>query len=512
MKRTHLYLFIILVAGVAFITNCANKKASPSTINQPPTKTSSVSKPESSRKVKITDADLNWTSQTTSPNTITYGYLEKEPEYKLAQTTDIFEEQNTNSMIESKLFKRVEAAYSKRDQDQFLALYKFFLDSFPQSRRKTLLNEYLNNFFYSETLDSVKLRGSLLEIELPAAKDWSELDQYFEDLAEKGIASVQLDLIQITETPIFLFSNHFKKQGYYFYVKNRPLIDDILEKLVNIAHKNRLKILISLPLRHHPQIGHNSVLLMDEKWSAIQNETRPNRKLDLLNSATKGFLTSIINSLLASKVDGIVFKDDFTYDITDGFSKAAIESYQVATGRKIIFNDMFVPINVANDEEIGILTTDEFMNVAMWRSREIKQLIWDIVSRIRRVRTDFMIGLDVVPEMVLDEKVSVKWHSTGLRFLKDLDIDFFKLKWKKFNTDTETDSKTYKKALSALSEMSKKAVIYTKIPFNDQRRNVILLNEKISEVVKLQEDYKNTKTAIGGVNRLQKYDLIGVYD
>ena len=80
------------------------------------------------------------------------------------------------------------------------------------------------------------------------------------------------------------------------------------------------------------------------------------------------------------------------------------------------------------------------------------------------------------------------------------------------DTDTEADSETYKKALTALSEMSKKAVIYTKIPFNEQRKNVILLNEKISEVVKFQEDYKNTKTAIGDVNRLQKYDLIGVYD
>ncbi|MBT4289467.1 MAG: hypothetical protein HOD92_19240 [Deltaproteobacteria bacterium] len=512
MKRTNLYLFIILVTGLAFITDCANKKNSPTPINQPPRKTSSANQPESNRKIEITEADLNWKSQTNSSNTITSGYLEKEPEYKLAQTNDALEEQNTGSMIESKLFKRVEAAYSKRDQDQFLALYKFFLDSFPQSRRKILLNEYLNNFFYSETLDSVNLRGSLIEIELPAAKDWSELNQYFEDLAEKGIASVQLDLVQTTETPIFLFSNHLKKQGYYFYVKNRPLIDDILEKLVNIAHKNRLKILISLPLRHHPLIGHSSVLLMDEKWSAIQNETRPNRKLDLLNKAAKGFLNPIINSLLASDVDGIVFKDDFTYEITDGLSRAAIGNYQVATGRKIIFNDLFVAVNVVNDEEIGVLTTDEYINVAMWRTREIKQLLWDIVSRIRRLRADFLIGLDVVPEMVLDEKVSVKWHSTGLRFLKDLDIDFFKLKWKKFNTDTEADSETYKKALTALSEMSKKAVIYTKIPFNEQRKNVILLNEKISEVVKFQEDYKNTKTAIGDVNRLQKYDLIGVYD
>jgi hypothetical protein len=509
MKLINYYLIIFLINVLVLISGCTNKTPLSS---QPVSETKPLNQLKADRKVKITDVDLNWKSEPTNSNTINSGYLEKEPEYKLAETTDVLEEQNTGSMIESKLFRRVEAAYAKRDQDQFLALYKFFLDSFPQSKRKILLNEYLNNFFYSETLDSVKLRGSLIEIELPAAKDWNELDKYFEDLAEKGIASVQLEMIQLTETPIFLFSNQLKKQGYYFYVKNRPVVDDILEKLVYIAHKNRLKVLISLPLRHHPMIGHNSVLLMDEKWSAIQNETHPNRKLDLLNNAAKDFLTAIIDSLMASEVDGVVFKDDFTYDITDGFSKAAIDNYQISTGRKIIFNDMFVPINVSNDAEIGVLTTEKYMNVAMWRTREIKQLLWDIVSHIRRIRSEFIIGLDVVPEMILDEKISIKWHSTGLRFLKDLDIDFFKLKWKKFDTEIEADSEVYKKALSALVSISEKAVIYTKIPFSEQRKNVILMNDKISEVVKLQEDYKNTKTAIGNVNRIRHYDLIGVYD
>lgn len=510
MKLINYCLLFFFIIVLVLISGCTNKTPSSNQLSQSVAKPNN--QPKVDRKVEITENDLNWKSESTNSTTINTGYLEKEPEYKLAQETDALEEQNTGSMIESKLFKRVEAAFAKRDQDQFLALYKFFLDSFPQSKRKTLLNEYLNNFFYSETLDSVQLRGSLLEIELPAAKNWNELDKYFEDISEKGIESIQLDMIQLTQTPIFLFSKQLKKQGYYFYVKNRPLVDDILEKVVNIAHKNRLKVLISLPLRHHPMIGHNSVLLMDEKWSAIQNETRSNRKLDLLNHSVQDFLNSIIDSLLASEVDGIVFKDDFTYDITDGFSKAAIDNYQVSTGRKIIFNDMFVPVKVSNDEEIGVLTTEKYMNVAKWRTREIKQLLWDIVSRIRRIRSAFIIGLDVVPEMILDEETSVKWHSTGLRFLKDLEIDFFKLKWMKYNSDMETDSNIYKKALSVLTDISKKVVIYTKIPFNEQRKNVILLNDKITEVVKLQEDYKNTKTAIGNVNRLRQYDLIGVYD
>ena len=423
------------------------------------------------------------------------------------------EEQNAGSMIESKLFASVEEAYRRRDQELFLSLYRFYLESFPKTKRKPHLDRYLHNFFYAERLEVARLRGALVEIEYPKAQSWRDLSRYFADLSNMGIETVQIGAVQQMGTPLFLFADSRLAQGYYFSAADRPVIDDILSGIAELAHDNRLKIFASLPLRHHPLIGHNSLFVADETWSSVQRQTNPNSKLDLLNPDSQTFLEDIVDAILSSPIDGLVLQDDFTYRIAEGFSAIAQKRFKTETGRNIRFAELFVPVESRRDSSIEVVAADDFRDVVTWRTRQIKQLLWELIARIRERRADFIVGIEVTPEMIVQEEIALKWYSTSLRYLRDLDVDFFRLNWKKHGSEVESDRTAYRQALALLRDaIDRRTEVYAEVPLGEKTKNVILLNRRIGDIAKLQSEYENVKIAVGTVNRLNRLDIVDLYE
>ncbi len=417
--------------------------------------------------------------------------------------------QNTASMIEGKIFNLVEDAYRKRDYNEFIKLYSLFVESFPHSSQKSFLDEKRRDFFYRENLQIEKLRGAMLELSYPNAKSLDELNNYFERLKENGISSIQVDVVQFLGEPVFLFANPKKGEGYYFSNSHNLIVDDLLSRITKMAHSNDLKVFASFPLRHHPRLGDNSEFLMDESWNAFQNRTSINPKLDLLNPASRAYLMNLLKELLLLDVDGIVFRDDFTYERTEGFSMVAMNRYQTETGQPISFNSMFVPVRTGHSGEFEMLTGDEFQNVALWRTREITQLLWDLISFVKTNRSDLFVGLEVTPEMLLDQYDPMKWYSTGMHYLKDLNVDSFVLKWRKYKSENESDEKDYSLAVRQLREqISPQKEIYLKIPLSQITKNTIELNRKIDTHNEFQNEFSSIKIAIGPVDRTKRLDIV----
>lgn len=430
------------------------------------------------------------------------------PEFKFAADDDL-SSQNTSSMIEGKIYNLAEDAYKRRDYDEFTKLYALFVESFPHSSQKSILDEKRQNFFYQEGLRSEKLRGALLEIAYPQAKTLQELGLYFEQLRDKGIVSIQVNVVQLMGTPVFLFAKSAKAEGYYFPNINDLTVDDILAPIAKMAHDNGLKIFASFPLRHHPRLGNKSVFLLDETWNIFQNRITPNSKLDLLNPESRTFLYALIRDLLKVDIDGIVFKDDFTYELNEGFSDIARERYVTATGQPLVFNKLFVPVSSKDNLSHEILTGDAFDDIVQWRTREITQLLWDLTVFCKRQRSDFKIGIEVTPEMVLDRYTPMKWYSTSLPFLKNLKVDFYILKWQRYESTLESDPEDYTLAVETIRKaVPSKKEIFLKVPLTQLTKNTIELNRRLDLHGEFQNEYQGIKIAVGPVDRIERLDVV----
>ncbi|PCI30495.1 MAG: hypothetical protein COB67_01560 [SAR324 cluster bacterium] len=440
---------------------------------------------------------------------ITSGYLSDSIEQNFAEDDDLTGPQNTSSFVEGKLFNLLQDAYVRRDQIEFLRLYAFFMESFPNTVRRSFLEEFRKSFFYTEGLNVDSLEGTLVDISYPATKSWDELNAYFTKLNRNGIASIQIPILQFMGKSVYLFAQAQRKQGYFFQSKKGAPVDDLLEKVILMAHDNNLKVFASFPLRNHPLVSDAAEYLQDESWDPIQNQTVPNLKLDLLNPGTQHYLQSLLDDLVQTRIDGIIFQDDFTYDIREGFSPIARSRFKFHTGRDTDLNQMLISIPPTDNQDYGVVTGDSFEALSKWRTQEIKQVLWELVSHVRQQRSDLSLGLEVTPEMLLDEEISQKWYSTGLHYLKDLDVGFYILKNRKFNSMEESDPESYIKSLNKLREAtSQSKEIFLKIALNQETNNVILLNRKLNHYTRWINDYPGTRMAIGPVNRLENWSFL----
>jgi hypothetical protein len=531
-----LYILIGLTAG---LQSCMASKSSPQELgayyadNYPAQKVNASSVPvENPREQNSVKKSAFWKSRSAEPpldveaishrRDIPQSGIQEENASRFQETqretlippdnqysADDLASQNTSSMIEGKIFNLVEDAYRQRDYSEFVKLYSLFVESFPHSSQKGFLDEKRRNFFYRENLHVEKLQGAMLEISYPNAKSLEELNNYFERIRESGIRSIQINIVQFLGEPVFLFANPKQGEGYYFSNSNNLIVDDLLSMITKVAHSNDLKVFASFPLRHHPRLGESSVFLMDESWNAFQNKTTSNSKLDLLNPASKTYLINLVKELLQLDIDGIVLKDDFTYERNEGFSLIARNRYLTETGQPISFNTLFVPLGSKASGDYELLTGDEFQNVALWRTREITQLLWDLVDYINLNRNDFFVGLEVTPEMLLEQFDPLKWYSTGLHYLKDLNVDSFILKWRKYKSDHESDPKDYARAVEVLRNgVSVEKEIYLKIPLSQSTKNVIELNRKIDTHSEFSDEFTSIKMAIGPVDRVKRLDIV----
>ncbi len=417
--------------------------------------------------------------------------------------------QSTSSMIEGKIYNLIEDSYNRRDYNQFIKLYSLFVESFPHSSQKALLDERRQSFFYRENLKEDKFKGALLEVSYPGAKTFEELGLYFEKLKDRGIRSIQIRVVQFLGTPVFLFAVPQKGAGYYFSNSNNLIVDNILEDITKMAHDNGLKVYASFPLRHHPRLNDGASFIMDESWNIFQNKTAVNSKLDLLNPDSRSYLLSLIKDLVKFKIDGLVFKDDFTYAINEGFSNVARDRYLTATGLPLAFNKMFVPVQAKHSDQYEILTSPEFLDVALWRAGQVTQLIWDLAEFAKSERKDFRVGIEVTPELLLERYDPLKWYSTGLPYMKELNVDFFILKWRRFNSEIEADPEDYAMAVNQLRKVvSSKKEIFLKIPLSQMTKNTIELNRKIDSHSEFQEEYPGIRFAVGPVDRIERLDII----
>jgi len=417
--------------------------------------------------------------------------------------------EGTGSMIEDRLFKILLDAYQRRDEQQFLKFYAFYLKSFPSTPRKALLLEYRTKFFYSEALDVYKLGGALVDMRFPAAKTWREMKKMFRQFKEDGMKIVQVKMSQRAGEPVFLFSTGSKHQGYFFPTSSGPVATDMLSKLAKLAHKNDMKLYVSFSTREQPGLDHLPVLMIDQSYNSISSEVKYNGKLDLLHPKALDHLLNLTEGLTKLKVDGLVIEDNFTYAPQEGFSSVARRRFKLDTGIDLDMANLLVSYEAKGD--FGVEGYEEYQVYLEWRSRQIRQLLWDLVTKTKQMRADFPIGLEVTPEMLTeDTSVSTHEYSTAFNYLWDLPVDFLVLKWSKSNHDGESDPEEYDSALKRLIKKVnlKTLQIYLKVPLNKQTENVILLNDRIKKNLAWMQEEQALKQAIGPIDRRKSLDFL----
>jgi len=416
--------------------------------------------------------------------------------------------ENRKSQVEGKLFTFLEGAYARRDQADFERIYKVYLESFPASTRMPELREFRSSFYYSESMQTEALVGSMVRISHPDAKNIEDLQRYFERLSQLKVSTVIMEVAQNNGTPIYLFSNTKSKFGYYFETKQGPVIENLLPQIVALAHEFKISVHAAFSIRNLPALSNQRVYMMDDSWNFLSNQTKIVTKLDLFHPKGKDYLYQIMEDLIAAKVDGILIKRDFAYKMHEGFSQNARSLFKEDTGIDIQFGKIFIPTRPPKGE-FGLLSREEYWDIANWKTKELKQSLWELVTHLRTTQPKLKLGLEVIPEMLNDLEVSMKKYSTGLRYLKDLDLDYVYLSRRDDHHSNLDETQAYNDAALQLREaVPTRVEVVLTVPLNERNRNIIHFNEDLESHWSWKKETKGLKIAVGSVTRFRGYDFL----
>jgi hypothetical protein len=412
------------------------------------------------------------------------------------------EEEQPPIPIEERVFNLVKGAYIRRDEMDFTYLSAFFLNTFPETKRRGAVEEFRRTFFYSETLSADAFKGTLVELSFPEAKTWEELNTYFSALRQNGIAAIQVPVLQLAVIPVYLFAKPHNIQGYYFETTHSYVVDNILEKLIALAHNNSLKVYASFPWRNHPLLNLLNGELMDDSWDPLQRRTYTNGKLDILNSGSVTHLELLLDDLVKTKIDGIIFQDDFAYALHEGFSNSTRSRFRFQTGRSIELYQFVTTSKSVKKGKVEIRSSPKLNAYLDWRTGEVRQALWEVINHLRKNEPKLVIGLEVTPGMVLNETKSKRYYSTSMSHLRGLETDFFLLKGRNFESPTESDEVSFFQAARKLKgNIGKANSLFLKLELSKATNNIIRLNRRMKHLKKMFKEEEPTKIAIGSIDR-----------
>ena len=420
--------------------------------------------------------------------------------------------QSLSQDLENKLFKKTVQAAHLKNYERFKQLKEVYRRTFPDlvlSRNSKALEALEEGFFYREKLNREVFPGSLLEITYPEARSFQEFEQYLKELNEGGFTAIQLEVTQYRGQHIFLFGRALKARGFYFYTEMGPVVDDLLGKIINAVHKNNMLIHVSLPSRTHPWINYQQTNLMDEYWNPLQSAYTLQNKLDLINPDGRKYLLKLIHSLIKYPIDGLIFKDDFTYSPNEGLSRYVRAAYYKRFAQEVSPKKLFLAKTTGDGRGYELLLKEKFSQLARWRTERIYLSFVILLKEIKNLKPELKVGVELTPEMLLDDQISIPWYSTGAEYLTNLAFDLFVLKWSKGQNETETDFESFSQAALLLkNRLPQKTNILLKVPLNEKNKNVVNLNDLMYRVIRLQEQIAGSKKIFGPLKRYTDLNLL----
>ncbi len=208
--------------------------------------------------------------------------------------------------------------------------------------------------------------------------------------------------------------------GVYFKTEYYPVVNNILPQIVNLSHKNNLKIIAWITTRNLDYgVSEDKKIV---KYDFTSNKFKTTDGLTLFSYQNCIFLSKILKDLLKNRIDGVLLQDDLKIFIEEDFNKSAIKRFYAQTG--ISITEANVKKLLYNDAADKKSVKDSFM-LRQWTDFKASQLNKFLKSLLKMVKSDRKIFMNINYESLYKPQLSTRWFSYNLQTIKDTGVDYF---------------------------------------------------------------------------------------
>ena len=318
-------------------------------------------------------------------------------------------------------------------------------------------------------------------------KTLDQVERRIKGLKEAGVDTLILRVFQNKGDQIHRFVTPRHGEGVYFKTEHAPLVEDILGKVAEIAHRNGLEIFAWMTTRYanyglegRPELRCRSYNFETKKLEAA-------RGFNLFHPEVLRHLEGLFRDLGRYPIDGILFQDDLILKHNEDFSAEANKAYFKEFGYSP-HPDLFYidPYKSETGKYYVKAYSDQFWSWANWKNRWLMNVANQLMEAARESNPRLKFGINLYYETVLNDSNSIAWFSQSLREATEKGFDYYAIMAYHRQTMNELKMEP-KKAMDLMADVAERAVKLIGDPSRVMMK-VQVLDWKSYEIIPTKEE------------------------
>lgn len=330
-------------------------------------------------------------------------------------------------------------------------------------------------------------------------KSLVEVEKRIKGLKDAGVDTLIFRVFQNKGERAYRFVIPRHEEGVYFKTEFAPVVDDILGKVAEIAHRNGLDLFAWITTRYadygldgHPEYRCKSYNFETKKMEVA-------RGYNLFHPDVLKRLEGLFRDLGRYPIEGILLQDDLILKHNEDFSldagKAFLQEFGYSPHPDIFYIE---PYKSESGKYYVKAYTDRFWTWADWKNRWLMNVTKRLMEAARESNPNLQFAINLYFEAVLNHSNAVAWFSQTLSGALEKNFDYYAImayhRQAMKNRNIET-----KEAIDLMAEVTQKAVESVGDPSRVMMKVWILdwkSNEAVSYELAPQKEVEEILTAI----------------
>ena len=257
-------------------------------------------------------------------------------------------------------------------------------------------------------------------------KNLSEVEKRVKELKNAGVDTLIFRVFQNKGDPKYKFVKSRYEEGVYFKTEHALVIDDILEKIAEIAHRNGLDLFAWMTTRYATYGKERQPEHLCKSYNFETKKMEIGRGFNLFHPDVLKRLEGLYRDLGRYPIDGILFQDDLILYHNEDFSieanKAFLKEYGYSPHPDIFYVD---PYKSESGRYFAKSYTDQFWTWANWKNRWLMNVAKQLMNAARESNPKLQFAINLYFETILNQSNGAAWFSQTLPEALAKDFDYY---------------------------------------------------------------------------------------
>ena len=289
-------------------------------------------------------------------------------------------------------------------------------------------------------------------------KNLGEVEKKVKQLKNAGVDTLIVRVFQNKGDRVYKFATPLHEEGVYFKTEYAPVVDDILEKLTEVVHRNGLEIFAWMTTRYANYGSEGNPEYRCKSYNFETKKMELARGFNLFHPDVVKRLEGLYRDLGRYPIDGILFQDDLILKHNEDFSNDAIKAFLKEFGTSP-HPDLFYidPYKSDSGKYYVKAYTDRFWTWANWKNRWLMNLARRLMEAARETNPKLKFGINLYYEAILNHSNALGWFSQTLSGALETNFDYYAVMAYHRQTMKELNMEEGK-AIDLMAEVAGKAV------------------------------------------------------